>query len=264
VTRRALILFVALAEAGCSSCSKGKQAGATDAAPAVTPPASVSSAVLTPPPVDTTPALPPQDKVEGFEGDFEMKVEAPNLKKPAQVKVSVRGDRVAYDAPNRLQGHDAIAIYDASLRKMLLVNREDKVYVAIDVPPEAADAGAGMPLKPTGKKDKIDTMPCELWETTGVKKEKTTACIIDGVPFLDYGKLSNSAPTAPAWMQAMSGGKRFPARVVQTAEDGALVLRLETKFSKHPIAPFLLSVPAGYTRQRTPLGGSPLKPGRPD
>jgi hypothetical protein len=108
-------------------------------------------------------------------------------------------------------------------------------------------------------------MPCEVWEQAGTKKEKTTACIVDGVPFLDYGRLSNTVATPPAWMRAMSGGKRFPARVVETAEDGALLLRFEvTKFGKHPVATSLISVPAGYTRLRQNLGGDPLKPGRPD
>jgi hypothetical protein len=261
VKRGALVIFAALS--GCSSCSKDKKAAPTDSGSK----APDTFAVVTPPPADSTPPLPMQDKVDGFEGEIKMKVETPSLKQPAELQLLVRGDRVTYEAPNGLAGHDAMAIYDLGIRRMVVFSREERAFVVVDNPSDAgapADAG-GMTLKPTGKKDKVDGMPCDVWERAGEKKEKTTACIVDGVPFVDYGKLSNTVGTPPAWMQALSGGKRFPARVVQTADDGAIVMRFEvTKFSKHPIPPGLVSVPPGFTRQGGRPLGSPLKPGMPN
>jgi hypothetical protein len=261
VNRGALVLFAALS--GCSSCSKEKKAGPADAAPKPTD----TFAIVTPPPADSTPPLPPQDKVEGFEGEIKMKVETASLKQPAELQLLVRGDRVTYEAPNGLAGHDAMAIYDFAMRRMVIYSREDRLFVVVDNPSDAgapADAGA-MTLKPTGKKEKVDGMPCDVFEEKGEKKEKTTACIVDGVPFLDYGKLSNTIATPPAWMQALSGTKRFVARMVQTADDGAILTRFEvTKFSKHPIPPGLVTVPPGFTRQGGRPLGSPLKPGMPN
>jgi hypothetical protein len=255
----ALLLLAALS--GCSSCSKDKNASPIDEASAPKQPD--ASAVVAPPPTDTSPPLPLQGDVDGFEGDIKMKLEAAGLAQPAELRLVVRGDRLTYEAPNALAGRDAMAIYDVALRRMVLLSREDRSFAAVDVPPPQADAGA-MPLKATGKKDDVGGMPCDVFELAGAKKEKTTACIVNGVPFLDYGKLSNATATPPAWIQAMSGTKRFPARVVQTAEDGALVLRFEvTKFSKHPVPPGLVSVPPGFTRQGRPLG-SPMKPGLPN
>jgi hypothetical protein len=212
--------------------------------------------------------LPPQGDVDGFEGNIDMKLEAPNLKQPVELQMIVRGDRVSYESPNGLAGREAMALYDVALQRMVLFSREDRTYFVADNLQDAGaplDAGVTMPLKPTGKKDKVGGMPCDVWESAGVKKERTTACIVDGVPFLDYGKLSNKAATPPPWIQAMSGTKRFPARVVQTADDGALLLRFEvTKFAKHPISPGLVSVPPGFTPVGGRLIGSPLKPGMPN
>jgi hypothetical protein len=251
---------------GCSSCSKGTDKGGVDASG---PKATQTGISVTPPPSALPPPLPPQGDVDGFQGNIEMKVEAPGLKEPVQLRMIVRGERVSYEAPNGLAGREAMAIYDVDLRRMVLFNREERTYFVADNPEEdaggATDAGVTMPLKPTGRKDKVGGMQCDVWELAGVKKERTTACIVEGVPFLDYGKLSNTATTPPPWLQAMSGTKRFPARVVQTADDGALLLRFEvTKFAQHPIPAGLVSVPAGFTPVGGRVIGSPLKPGMPN
>jgi hypothetical protein len=266
-------LLASLVFAGCSGCSKDKKGGAGGGAADARAAAAVldAGAAVAAEEPDAGPPF-PADMGSGFEGSVEMRIE-PRGKPPVTVEVVIHGNRLSFDAPNRAMGEEARAIYDIALRRMVLVVREKMVYYVVDekAPADAdagvmaaTDAGGASALTPTGKKDKVGGVPCDVMEVRGARKAKTVACVADGIAFLDYGKLSNLAGTPPDWMRAMSGTKRFPARFVTTDEDADVLFKYEATFSKGPRAPMLFNPPASFARANQKLLGSAMKPGLPD
>jgi hypothetical protein len=204
----------------------------------------------------------PEDAGTGWSGEIYLSVSVPSRQKEGLVVLSILGDRLRYIEPNKISRRTTAAIVDVRTRRMVFLPDGTNQYAYVDAPPPGDDAGAP-PFTKTGKKTKVGDLECDEYEGKH-GKASTTACIVDGIPFVDVGILTNLG-SPPAWMQAMSFGKRFPLRAVVTDDTGAETLRvMTTRAHAQLMVDALFFVPSGATPIKEPVPGPGWKPGRPE
>lgn len=247
----------ALSVSGCSGCGeKSKPTPPVDAGAATIAPAKDAE----PPAAANVPPL-PADAGTGWEGAISLTVSAPLQKINKTVELSIKGDRVRYPSPNRFHGEEATTVVDVELRRLLILPEESKEYGRIDLPPADADAAA-FPLVATGKKLKIQGLDCDVYETKH-GKASSTACIHEGIAFVDFGMMANATP--PAWMRSLSVTKRFVLRAVEIDDTGTETLRMEaSKVREGPVMSRGFNAPPGAVERKGMQPGSPFRPGLPD
>ncbi len=230
--------------------------------------ASAKDSSVAPVVFDAGPKEPPlsADAGVGFKAKMVIKITTPAARNPHFVRFDVNGDRVRYPSPNLVFGRPSQTIADLAARRLILLPDGTDTFVRVDLP-AAQDGGDAppFPLVKTGKKDKVLTIPCEVWEARGKGKARSAACIAEGIAFVDFGHMTNIQVHTPAWMRAMSFGKRFPVRAVEIDQEGKETLVAQVSVvSEAEVKDSDFVVPASVKERSERLPGSPFKPGLPN
>ena len=181
-----------------------------------------------------------------FEGAVSMTLPGENgrandatyLMKDGTVRVEMAGPR----------GEQAVVIFDAAAKQLLMVMPSEKMYIV-----QSFDAVAGMAQRkaaqvtvtPTGTKETIAGHECEH---VTVSDDSGTAdvCVAHGLGTWQMptaGGMRGGPPQAEAWQSAL-GADAFPLQVSKGTQTVMLVTRIDAK----SLDASLFAAPDGYTK----------------
>lgn len=164
--------------------------------------------------------------------------DATYLMKDGKVRVEMAGPR----------GEQAVVIFDAAAKQMLMLMPSEKMYI---VQSFGAIAGMSPPgasqvtVTRTGTKETIAGYECEH-VTVSDNAGSADVCVAHGLGAWQMptaGGMRGGPPQAEAWQQAL-GADAFPLKVTKGAQTVMLVTRVDRK----SLDASLFAAPDGYTK----------------